>query len=106
MREVPKTIIGFSFPRRDPSDPEEGLVFYVHPETGALVCQLELTAEHFRAYSFERPLSIPIPPDAAVNLAHELLRAFAPDVADFLERAVVAASLRIVQGGPNGPEAA
>jgi hypothetical protein len=97
--------MSFVLPRRRPGDPDEGLVFAAAPD-GALIVQICMSPERLAGYTLERPCSVPIPADAALELAHALLREFSPSVADFLERAALAASLRVVAGGSRGtPEA-
>ena len=108
LREAPRVLLSFVLPRKHPDDPEEGLCFAIAAGTGELVVQVAMTEERFRSFTYQKPCSIPIPRDAALRLAHELLRELAPEVADFLERACGAAELRLVQGGAGagGPEAA
>lgn len=105
MHEVPKILMAFAIPQRDSTGPEEGLVFAVRPDTGDLVVQLAVTEERMRSFTFERPPSFPIPAQAALELAHEILRHYAPEVMDALERSAQRAKLSLVLGGA-GPEAA
>ncbi len=81
----------------------EGLRIARH--RGVLVVQVALTAERLRTFSWERPCSFQLPPEAAVRLAHDLLRQFAPEVAEALERLATSAQLRVIEGGLGGDAA-
>jgi len=105
MHEAPLVLLEVFVKGCEPDRPE-GLAVAVAPVTQNLVVQVALTEERFRTFGWERPCSFQIPPDDAVRLAHDLLRVYAPDLADSLERAAQRAQLQLVQGGASGPEAA
>jgi hypothetical protein len=105
MHEAPKILAAFALPKRDSDDPDEALLFAVHPQTNELVVQVAVTPERLATYTYEAPPSFPVPRDATLQLAHEILRHWAPEVAAIVERECVREQLRLVSGGADEPEA-
>jgi len=104
MHAAPTILAHFALPRRDGDDREEAVIFAVHPLTNELVMQVAFTPERLSGFTYERPLSVPIPRDAALQLAHEILRTWAPEIAEIVEQTCTEAQFSLVAGG-GPPEA-
>ena len=105
MHEAPRILLELHLDESEPDRPE-GLALALVSGPPRLVVQVAMSAEHFFRFDHDRPCSFQIPRDEALRLAHEILREWAPEIADAIERFVVAASLRVVSGSGPGPEAA
>ena len=101
MHEVPRTIWQADLGE----EPGSGLTVAVGPG-GAVVVQLALSEARLRACSESWPPSCSMPPDAAVDLARELLRELRPDLARHLEVAERRAGIRVVNGNDLGGDVA
>jgi hypothetical protein len=104
MEEV-STILGvLELPKQREDDPPEALVFLAHSQLG-LVVQVAVLPERMAGYDYDTPLSVPMPRDAALRLAHSILTTWAPSIATIVERECVREQLRLVSGGADEPEA-
>ena len=99
LRQVPKVI----FSGEIPGSPGEGIAVAVMP-SGEVAVQLALRTERLAGFSIERPPSVLLGADAAVELALAIIAELDADLSRALEAHERRGVLRLVGG--DGPEAA